>query len=95
MAGEYLYLALAKVVVLVLGSAIAALALLAYRRNGERLMLYLGIGFGSIAFGSFVEGVLFEVLQWDLEVVHTVESAFVLAGLGVVALLLRPRWSRT
>lgn len=84
----------AKLVVLLLGSSIAALALLAYRRNRDRLMLLLGVGFCLIALGSFVEGLLFEVFGWDLFSVHVIESVFVLAGLGTIAVLLRPRWSR-
>jgi len=85
---------IAKTVVLLLGSSIAALELLAYRRTRDRFALYLGVGFALIAFGSFVEGVLFELLTWDLVTVHAVESAFVLAGLGTLAVTLRPRRAR-
>ncbi len=88
---EHLLLVTVKSVVLLLGSAIALLAFLAYRRTGERLMLFLFIGFLFVAAGSFAEGLLFEVLALDLATVHIVESVFVLAGLGTLALLLRPR----
>lgn len=91
MASEHLYLAAAKVVVLALGMAIATLAFLAHRRSGERLMLGLGVGFVLVAIGSFTEGVLFEILAWDLMTVHLIESVFVFAGLGTIAFLLRPR----
>lgn len=84
----------AKVLVLVLGSAIAALALLAYRRMGDSLLLYLGVGIGLVAVGAFVEGLLYEVLAWDLLAVHIVESVFVLTGFAILAILLRPRESR-
>ena len=88
---EHLLLVTVKSVVLLLGSAIALLAFLAYRRTGERLMLFLSVGFLFLAVGSFAEGLLFEILALDLATVHIVESAFVLAGLGTLALLLRPR----
>ena len=91
MAFEHLLLAAAKVVVLLLGMAIAALAWLAYRRSRERLMLGLAIGFVLVAIGSFLEGFLFEILSWDLLTVHLIESVFVLGGLGTIAFLLRPR----
>ena len=91
---DHLLLVIGKTAVLVLGVAIAALAVLAYRQTRDRSMLYLGVGFTFIAFGSFVEGVLFELLAWDLVTVHAVESAFVLAGLGTLAVTLRPRRSR-
>lgn len=79
---------------LVLGTAIAGLAVVAYLRTRNRLMLYLGVGFALIAFGSFIEGLLFELLDWDLRTVHIVESVFVLAGLGTLAVTLRPRRER-
>ncbi len=88
---DHLLLVVAKTAVLFLGAAIAGLALLAYRRTRDRVMLYLGAGFLFIAFGSFIEGLLFELLDWDLMTVHVVESVFVLAGLGTLAVTLRPR----
>jgi len=88
---DHLVLVLTKTAVLVLGAAIAALAVLAYRATRDRSMLYLGVGFASIAFGSFIEGVLFELLDWNLMTVHIVESGFVLAGLATLAVTLRPR----
>lgn len=81
----------AKVIVLALGLAIASLAFLAYRRSRSRLLLGLAVGFALVAFGSFVEGILYEVLGRDLATGHVVESAFVVAGLSLIALLLRPR----
>lgn len=84
----------AKVVVLVLGAAVALLAFQGYRRNGSRLMLSLSLAFALVALGSFLEGLLFEILGWELAAVHTVESAFVLAGLGILVYVLRPRGSR-
>ena len=91
---DHLLLVIAKTAVLALGMAIAALAVLAYRRTRVRSMLYLGAGFTSIAFGSFIEGLLFELLDWNLMAVHIVESGFVLAGLATLAIKLRPRRAR-
>lgn len=88
---EQVLLVTAKIIVLLLGTAITTIALLAHRRSKERLMLYLGFGFGLLAFGSFVEGVMFELLRSDLLTAHMVESIFVLAGLVTIAALLRPR----
>ena len=88
---DHLLLVLVKTAVLVLGVAIATLAILAYRQTRDRSMLYLGAGFTFIAFGSFIEGLLFESLDWNLMTVHVVESGFVLAGLTTLAITLRPR----
>lgn len=90
MATEHVLLVTGKLVVLGLGLAIAALAFVGHRRTGSPLMLLLATAFGLIALGSFVEGLLFEVLGWPLLTVHLVESAFVLAGLAALAVLLRP-----
>jgi len=87
----HLLLVAAKIVVLALGMSIAGLAFLAYRRNASRLMLGLSVGFALVALGSFLEGFLFEILAWDLMTVHLIESAFVLVGIGTIAVLLRPR----
>jgi hypothetical protein len=88
------FLVAAKVTVLLLGTAIALLSYLAYRRNGGSIMLALSAGFALIALGSFLEGLLFELLRWDLATVHLVESVFVLAGLVTLAIVLRPRGVR-
>jgi len=88
---DHLLLVLAKTAVLLLGVAIAGLAVLAHRQTRDRSMLYLGVGFTFIAFGSFIEGLLFELLGWNLMTVHIVESGFVLAGLATLAVSLRPR----
>lgn len=93
MAFEHTVLVAAKVLVLALGLAIAALAFLAWRRNREPFALMLSLAFGLIALGSFAEGILFEFLAWNLFAVRIVEAVFVLAGLSMIAYLLRPRRS--
>jgi heme A synthase len=84
-------LVIAKVTVLLLGSAVAGLAFLSWRRTKRRFMLYLAVAFGLVALGSFAGGVTFEFLAWDLFASSALETAFVLCGLGLLAVLLRPR----
>jgi len=88
---DHILLVMGKTAVLILGVAIAALAVLAYRQTRDRSMLYLAVGFTFIAFGSFIEGLLFELLAWNLMTAHIVESGFVLVGLATLAITLRPR----
>jgi hypothetical protein len=90
---EHELLVLGKLLVLSVGSVIAGLAFLAHRRNHSRFMFLVGAAFASTAVGSFVEGFLVEVLAWDLLTAHLVESSFLLAGLAMLAFLLRPRRS--
>lgn len=84
----------AKVAVLLLGASVAGLSFLAWRRTGERLMAFLTIAFAFIAFGSFAGGVLFEFWGWNLFSVTIVETLFVLGGLSMLAVVLRPRGVR-
>ena len=91
---EHFLLMAGKTAVLLLGSTIAAITFLARRRTGSPLMVRLGVGFTFIATGSFLEGLLFEVLGWELLTAHLIESAFVFAGLVILAVLLRPRTVR-
>lgn len=86
----HLLLVLIKIVIVVLGSLIAALAYVAYREHGSRLMLFISIGFGLITLGSVIEGVLFEFLAAPLDLAHVVESAIILAGLLVLVYYLQP-----
>ncbi|MFQ5552525.1 MAG: hypothetical protein ACE5EW_02225 [Thermoplasmata archaeon] len=88
---EHLVLVAVKVGVLILGTSISLLAFLAYRRTGVALMLALSLAFLFIALGTFAEGLLFEVFDWDLSAVHLIESTFILLGLATLAILLRPR----
>lgn len=91
MAFEHVGLVAAKVIVLALGAAVAGLAFLAWRRTGKRLMLFIAVAFSLIAFGSFAGGMLFEFFGWSLFAVAAVETLFVLCGLLMLVVLLRPR----
>ena len=74
-----------RVVVLALAMAVTAISYRAYRRTGAAYLRTASVGFAVIAFGVFVEGVLFELLELDLAVVHIVESVAV--GIGFLILL--------
>jgi hypothetical protein len=84
----------AKLAVLILGAGVAGLSFLAWRRTGDRLMAFLTAAFAFIALGSFAEGVLFEFWGLSLFTVSIVETLFVLTGLSMLAVVLRPRGVR-
>lgn len=79
-----------KGLIVFLGTIIALLSFVAYRRYGSNLMLYISIGFVLLTLGSVVEGVLFEVFGTPLDQAHLVESLITLTGLLVLAYHLRP-----
>lgn len=83
-------LVVAKLVVLALGVTVAGVAFLSWRRTKESLMLWVAVAFFVLALGSSAEGLFFELLEWDLLTVHTVESVGVLAGLLILLGVLRP-----
>lgn len=77
-------LALVRTVVLGMGLSIAYLSFKAYGRTGSRYLRDASIGFAIVAFGIFLEGVLFEFVGWDLVMVHIVNSIVIAIGFGVL-----------
>ncbi len=80
-----LLLVLSRVGVLAVALAVTAISYRAYRRTGTEYLRTASLGFGVIAVGVFLEGVLFELLELNLAVVHIVESIAV--GIGFLILL--------
>ncbi len=87
---DYVLLSLFKGVTVFLGTLIALLSYVAFRRFGTRLMLYISIGFGLLTAGSIIEGLLFEVYRMPLDTAHMIESSVTLVGLLVLAYHLKP-----
>ena len=79
-----LVLSVVRVGVFLLGIGVTWVSYTAYRRTGERFLRDATVGFGILAGGVFVEGVLFELFAMDLTTVHIVESVAVGAGLLVL-----------
>ncbi|WP_276260778.1 DUF7521 family protein [Haloglomus litoreum] len=77
-------LASTKLATLVLGSVIAVLAQRAYRRTGNRSLRALALGFGLLASGGVVAGLLHTLLDLSLLEIQTVQSLFTAAALAVI-----------
>lgn len=73
-----------RILVLVLGLSIAYFSYKAYAETGSLYLRNAAIGFGIVSLGVFLEGVLFELLGWDLVLVHIIESLVVSIGFGVI-----------
>jgi hypothetical protein len=82
---EHTLFAIAKLGTTALGLLIAYQAYRGYRRHGSPLLLYVGLGFGLISFGSLLEGLLFEL--FDLAFFQAGFVAAVLSGAGMVSIL--------
>lgn len=79
-----------KLLIAVLGAVITYYALKTYRRTKDRGFGFLAAGFGLVTFGAVVGGLSFEFLGVDLAVGVLLEGIFVLIGLVLIALSLRP-----
>lgn len=67
---------------LLFGLATTAISARAYRRERTRYLRDATVGFGFIAFGVLIEGVLFEFTGLTLTQVHVAESVALVCGLG-------------
>ena len=77
-------LALTRTLVLFLGLSISYLSYRAYQRTKQPYLRNAAIGFAVVAFGVFLEGVLFELLGVDLITVHIIESVVVAVGFAII-----------
>ncbi|PSP54990.1 hypothetical protein BRC82_08360 [Halobacteriales archaeon QS_1_67_19] len=73
-----------KTVTLVLGGLITYFAYKAYRRTGAPPLRALSIGFGAVALGSFLAGVVDRVLAASGELALIVESALTAVGFAII-----------
>lgn len=69
---------------LIVGLTIVYVALKAHRKSKQKSMLILALGFILLTFASLVEGLLFEVLHYDLVDSHAATAAVKAAGLITV-----------
>jgi uncharacterized membrane protein (DUF441 family) len=73
-----------KVVALVLGAFIVHLAYKGYRRNANKPLLYVAVGFGLITAGTLLEGVLFVVLGSDILEALATGTALTVFGFAAI-----------
>lgn len=84
----------AKLIVLGLGLTIAVTAYRGYRRHGSIAMLYLAFGFVLISIGTAIEGLLFELAEFDLFVASAIQTAIAASGMLVILYSLYGNHSR-
>lgn len=77
-------LVVAKLFTVVLGLLIAVTDYRGHRRHGTRSMVYLAVGFAVISVGAVTEGLLFEVLGWDIFRAGMVQTGIVALGMVLV-----------
>jgi len=77
MALELLLLRVVKIITVIMGAMLAWLAFKGYRRKNSKGLLFLSFGFAVVTLGSLVEGFFFEFLQYDILIVHLVDSVIV------------------
>lgn len=90
--GTIWFVSLVKTVILLLGGFVTVMAYRAFRRTGDRALVYLAIGFGLVTIGTFLAGAVYH-LGLTLAEGILIESVLVLVGFAVIAysLYYRPR----
>jgi hypothetical protein len=81
LAYEHLFLVSIKLIILFLGAFISLISYLAYRKTGQKIMLFISIGFGTYSLGTLVEGLMYEYIFRDYLPAHLIESLIALIGL--------------
>lgn len=74
-------LIIAKIVTILLGTAIAYQAYRGYRRNHSEPMRYVAIGFVFISVGAVLEGILFDVFGFSIFDAGMVQTTVVAVGM--------------
>ncbi len=77
---HHLFLALSKVLIVLLGSIVVYLSFSGYRRNGGKSLLMLSVGFFLIVVASLVAGLLFEFIGMELHDSYAIDSLITAAG---------------
>lgn len=73
-----------KTITLLLGGLITYLSLKAYRRTGAQPLRYLAVGFAIVTLGTFLAGIVDQVLGAGIQLGLIVESALVALGFAVI-----------
>lgn len=77
-----------KVVTLAFGSLITYFAFKAFRRTENRSLLLLATGFGIVTLGTFLAGIVHQLLIPDFKTGLIIESALLTCGFFVIVLSL-------
>lgn len=73
-----------KTLTLVLGGLITYLAYKAYRRTNARSLAALSVGFGIVTLGTFLAGVVDQLLDADFLTGLLIESALIAIGFLII-----------
>lgn len=78
------YLRVFQSIIIALGLVIVYFASKGYRKTRSKSLLYLGVGFLIVTVGAVAAGVLFEILNYDLVTVETIQAATRVVGFLVI-----------
>ena len=81
MALELDLLRIVRIVTVILALLLSWLAIKGYRKNKNKGLPFISIGFGIVGAGTAAEGILFEFFNYSILTVHLVESTVIAVGL--------------
>ncbi len=73
-----------QAVVVIIGMVIIYYAVKGYRKTGSKSLLYMALGFLLVTIGAVVAGIFFEVLNYDLTSVETIQTGFSVVGFMLI-----------
>ncbi len=77
---ELFFLQIIKFLIVIMGSILVWLSYKGHQRTNRKSLLFLAAGFIFLTAGSGIEGILFEVLNFELLFSALVESILVATG---------------
>jgi len=77
-------LIVAKLITMGLGFLIAYQAYRGYRVHGATPLKFVSIGFFFISLGSVIEGLLFDVVGWEIYMAGAIQTSIVALGMSVI-----------
>jgi hypothetical protein len=77
-------LQVAQVLILIFGGVVIFYASKGYGRTRSKSMLFLAIGFAFVVLGAGLAGILFELLNFDLTTVETIQASSQAIGFFIV-----------
>lgn len=78
------FLRVAQLLILLFGGIVVYYASKSYRRTRSKSMLLLAVGFTIVAIGAGLAGILFELLNFDLIAVETIQAVSQAIGFFII-----------
>jgi len=73
-----------QIAILILGVIVIYYSQKGYRKTKSKSLLFLAFGFVFVTIGAALAGLLFELLNYDLTIVETIEAGAEVVGFSLI-----------